>query len=168
MIKQVYYIFFPQNSPVLSMLPGSYETGTAFRDVEEAVIYFSEIRAEKAFEQDPADGTEDSFKVENSAADEETESAIALINCIDYYRRVSFLQKEQDSELLRMLKMLKEAKKDLGVRLLMPEEKNANQNLLIDLMSCGFYDFWFLPALTRGLLQEILDTRRDFRAMEAY
>jgi len=78
------------------------------------------------------------------------------------------MQSEPDADLLHQLTILRKTARGLGIRMLIPEERNADQNLLIDLMSCGFYDFWFLTALNAALIDEIIRTKRDFRAMEAY
>ena len=170
-IKPVYFVYFPDNSPVFSLMPSQYITRGAFSDIQEAMVYFSahndatdtaahNAASEPASYGDAAEPTISDAK--------QAESKIVLINCLDYYRRLSRSQKEPDAVLLQQLVALKEADALLGIRLLMPEDKNTDQNLLIDLMSQGFHDFWFVPSLNRRLLHSILDTRRSFRDMEAY
>jgi hypothetical protein len=176
-VKPVYFIFFPLDSPVLELLPASYRKEGAFDDIQDAIDYFMQHN------QDPARHEADQKRADQEAVDPgeadlgETgsedkagaaEKRIALVNCLDYYRRVPLLQKEPDGILLQQITSLKEACGGLGIRLLMPEGKNIEQNLLIDMMSRGFYDFWFLSALNRNLLQAVLETRRSFREMEAY
>lgn len=158
-IKPVYFISFPADTPVAALLPRNYRTEGIFQGIAEAAAFFAGING------NTGDGSE---RINDDSAGAGEENEIAVVNGIDYYRNVPYLQKEPDGELIRRLGELKLARDDLSIRLLMPDEKNTNQNLLIDLMSRGFYDFWFLTALSKPLLIEILETKRDFRAIEAY
>ena len=162
-IKPLYFIYFPDNSPLFSLIPPQYLPRGVFGDIQEAIAFFS------------AHGdTNEAATSDTTARDRETndsakvEDKVVVVNCLDYYRRLSRLQKEPDAVLLQQLVALQESDATLGIRLLMPEDKNADQNLLIDLMSQGFHDFWFVASLSRSMFHTVLDTRRSFRDMEAY
>ena len=51
---------------------------------------------------------------------------------------------------------------------MLPPEKNRDQELLIQLMGQGFYDFWFTDSLNESSLGLVLEERRSFRELEAY
>jgi hypothetical protein len=156
---------------VLSLLPKGYGIEGAFQDIKEATAFFASSPDHEGRKAEKAAGTGAGIAEESSNegdGEEKPESAAVLVNCLDYYRHVPLLQKEPDADLLRMLIGLRDAKEGLGIRLLMPEEKNTNQDLLIDMMSQGFLDFWFVSAISGSLLSEILHTKRNFREMEAY
>ncbi|MDR1194304.1 MAG: hypothetical protein LBK98_09115, partial [Peptococcaceae bacterium] len=139
----VYLVGFPQDTPILGLLPADFGAAACFDDCPAAADFFRE--------REVAGPT-----------------PTILVNCLPFYRRVDLLKSDSDGVLLEQLSALREAVGDGGVKLLLPEEKNGDQNLLIDLMSQGFYDFWFLTALSTALLREILSESRDFRALEAY
>ncbi|MCL1804627.1 MAG: hypothetical protein FWG28_01270 [Clostridiales bacterium] len=149
--RPVLFVAFPRDSPVIQLLTQRYRVEGILPGILEAAEY---LTGAKGSGGDAPAGA--------------GEPAIALVNCLDYYRNISVLQKDPDGELIRQLGLLKEARDDLEVRLLMPEGKNTDQDILVELMSRGFYDFWFLTALRRPLLLEILETKRDFREIEAY
>ena len=235
----VYFIYFPENSPVLSLLPEGYIAGGVFPDLQTAIERFLSEGALSQNERDeeseriaPAasmseriapttsvsesgesmapeservesstQGSDlikstplESERIKPAAPESESgesaapgsdliksaapeserikpaarESEIAVVNCIDFFRHISAFKKEPEAILLRMLISLKEANGSLGIRILLPESKNSDQELLIDLMSKGFNDFWFLSALNKTLFAEILRESRDFRGMESY
>ncbi|MCL1849735.1 MAG: hypothetical protein FWF83_08750, partial [Clostridiales bacterium] len=167
MHTDIYFVLFQPNSQVFSLLPPYCALGGVFADLQEAIAFFAERKdaGEQVEQTNQPEGIGQSGQSEEWG---QMERAIAVVNCLDYYRRSTFQNKEQDGPLLQLLGKLREADAALGIRLLMPESKNTDQGLLIDFMSRGFYDFWFLSAVTRGTLKEILETRREFREMEAY
>ncbi len=143
------FIFLSGDSPLLALLPAGYENNGVFQDFQEAIAYYSKNK-------------------QRDASGQKVSELILVINGLNYYRNVSLLQREPEALLLQSLIKLRTAAGGAGIKLLMPEEKSTAQNLLIDLMSQGFYDFWFLAGLDSRLFQEILITTRSFRQLEAY
>lgn len=143
------FIFFSSDSPLLSLLPAQYTAAGIFRDFQEAIAHYSKRKPEESSAQN-------------------TGQRILIVNGLNYYRNVSLLQREPEALLMQSLIKVRTVAGDAGIKLLMPEEKSTGQNLLIDLMSQGFYDFWFLSGMDSRLLGEVLSTARSFRQLEAY
>ena len=152
--KSVYFIHFPKDSPVFSLIPEQFELAGVYQDIQEAMVGLAN-RAEAIGLKEAQESVED-------------ETGLILINGVEYYRRRPKGDKDQDAVFLGSLVALREVCVSLGICLLLPEDKIGDQELRIDLMCKGLYNYWFLTAMNAHILQEVLETRRDFRAMEAY
>jgi hypothetical protein len=172
--KPVSFVFFPGDSAVFSLLPAEFQNAGVFGDIQEALDFYSaKVKPAKGGGEPPGHGgagKDDRFAIQENGDMPGHEGAglLLVVNGLDYYRNISRLQREPDAFLLQALIKLRAASGAAGVKLLMPEDKSTGQSLLIDLMSQGFYDFWFLSALDSRLFQEILHTERSFRQLEAY
>ena len=151
----VYFVLFPKDSPVFTLLPEQCALEGVFQDITEAEAYFCQL------------GSMDDPGKPEGCAEMPTTCGIILVNGIAYYRRGK-AGKVTDEDLLRQLVALREASGGMRLALLLPEGKNTDQELLVDLMSRGFNDFWFLSSLDKHMLETVLRTSRDFREMEAY
>jgi len=97
-----------------------------------------------------------------------SEPDILLINGLEHYRQEWKHKQNPDQYLMDQLLHIKQALPFSRFKLLLPESKNRDQDLLIDLMQNDFYDFWFLEGLSKGQLSGILATDRSFAEVEQY
>lgn len=102
------------------------------------------------------------------ASSQENVPDAILINGFDHYRQNWKPKQKPNKILMNQLKELKLSLPTSRLKILLPEEKNLDQDLLIDLMQEGFYDFWFLEVLTSKRLKEILFSNREFEDLEQY
>lgn len=93
---------------------------------------------------------------------------ILLINGLDHYRSKKRRKQDLDQLLIEQLAQLQQWRPELRIILFLPEVKNKDQKLLVDLMKLHIYDFWFEDAITVDDLLEIMKEKRDLDELEAY
>ena len=164
MINRVYFIYFPDKTPMYALLPDNCVKEAVFSDLQEATAYFSALVPNETTDRALDDQRDEEDNFDEGVSGEN----VVFVNCLDYYRRVSVLKKDADAILLKMLELLRDSYDGLKIRILMPREKNTDQELLIELMSKELYDFWFLSTLDKTVFHEVLTTTRSFRDLEAY
>lgn len=91
-----------------------------------------------------------------------------LINGLDHYRQEWKRRQNPDRLLIDSLRQLQSRWPCSRVKLLLPESKHQDQELLTDLMQNNIYDFWFTDHLQQGGVSEIIEVNRDFAAVEQY
>lgn len=98
----------------------------------------------------------------------ESDPDIILINGLEHFRQEWRHKQDPNPYLIEQLVHLQQAMPFSRIKLLLPENKNRDQDLLIDLMQHDLYDFWFLDGLSKGQLSLILATDRSFAEVEQY
>jgi hypothetical protein len=93
---------------------------------------------------------------------------VFLINGLDHYRQEWKRRQNPDRLLIDSLQQLQSQWPRSRIKLLLPERKHQDQELLTDLMQNNIYDFWFTERLQQGEVSQIIDANRDFAALEQY
>ena len=137
-------------------LPPGWQIGQSYADLVQAAVSLTGKEA----------GREPGAGVDGG------EKEVYLINALNFYRTCPLWKKEPEKLLLRQLCQLRQAVREAEgegeYKILLPPEKNRDQELLIQLMGQGFYDFWFTDSLNESSLGLVLEERRSFRELEAY
>jgi len=93
---------------------------------------------------------------------------IVLINGLDHYRRTWKHKEEANKILTDYLQTIKQYLPDSHIKIFLPEEKNTDQELLINLMQQAIYDFWFIDNINEEELLTMLSLNRTFADVEKY
>lgn len=105
---------------------------------------------------------------ENGGMDGAAAADVLLINGLDHYRQEWKRRQNPDRLLLEGVLLLQSRWPCSRIKLLLPERKHQDQELLTDLMQNSIYDFWFTDRIRQGGVSELIDHHRDFAAVEQY
>jgi hypothetical protein len=93
---------------------------------------------------------------------------LILINSTVYFSSMDKQKSAKTKEFLRMLLVIKEQRRKSQIVLLLPEQKIAERELIVNLLKMQLYNFWFLDSFDEEDIREFIMTRRTLTEVEKY